>query len=113
MQTAFSIKNVSFFADPVAPGVVELEVNFQIFNNGPSHVAGLVVTTDFWITSQVAIAKFQGFGGGFEFWQATFSVSVSPPVTFEFVVFCDDFGGIDSVPRIWNTNGGNRFQAKA
>jgi hypothetical protein len=26
-------------------------------------------------------------------------------VTYEFVIFCDDFGGIDSVPRIWNTNG--------
>jgi hypothetical protein len=32
------------------------------------------------------------------------------PVAFEFMIFCDDFGGIDTVPRIWNTNGGNRFQ---
>jgi hypothetical protein len=68
-------------------------------------------TTDFWITQHVAIARFQGFGVGFEFWQATFSASASPPITFEFVIFCDDFGGIDSVPRIWNTNGGNRFRA--
>ena len=44
MQTAFSIDNVSF-TDPVAPTVVDLIVEFQIFNNGPSHVAGLVVTT--------------------------------------------------------------------
>src|SRR5271166_489070 len=111
MQTAFSIKNVSFSADPVAPGVVELGVNFQIFDNGPSHVAGLVVTTDFWITSQIAPAVFQGFGEGFEFWRADFPVSAGPSVTFEFVIFCDDFGGINSVPRIWNTNEGNRFQA--
>jgi hypothetical protein len=112
MQTAFSITNVSFNADPVAPDIVDLVVNFQIFNNGPSHVAGLVVTTDFWITSQIAPAAFQGFGAGFEFWQAVFQTP-GPPVTYEFVIFCDDFGGIDAVPRIWNTNGGNRFRATA
>jgi hypothetical protein len=111
MQTAFSITNVRFTADPVAPNVVDLVVDFQIFNNGPSHVAGLVVTTDFWITSHVAPAAFQGFGAGSEFWRAVFQTA-GPPVTYEFVIFCDDFGGVDSVPRIWNTNGGNRFQAR-
>jgi hypothetical protein len=110
MQTAFSITAVTFSADPVAPGVVELTVNFQIFNSGPSDVAGLIVTTDFWITSHTAPAAFQGFGAGFEFWRAGFS-SGGPPVSFEFVIFCDDFGGDNVVPRIWNTNGGNRFQA--
>jgi hypothetical protein len=110
MQTAFSITGVTFSADPVAPGIVELSVNFQIFNNGPSHVAGLIVTTDFWVTSRIAPAVFQGFGGGFEFWRAGFSAP-GAPVTFEFVIFCDDFGGDTFVPRIWNTNGGNRFQA--
>jgi hypothetical protein len=113
MQTAFSITAVTFSADPVAPGVVALSVNFQIFNNGPSHVAGLIVTTDFWITSHIAPAVFQGFGAGFEFWRADFSVPSGPPVTFEFVIFGDDFGGDNFVPRIWNTNGGNRFQASA
>jgi len=113
MQTAFSITDVNFSADPVAPGIVVLSVNFRIFNNGPSHVAGLVVTTDFWITSHIAPAAFQGFGPGFEFWRADFQVAASSPVTFEFVIFCDDFGGVDFVPRIWNTNGGNRFQARA
>jgi hypothetical protein len=112
MQTAFSITNVTFSADPVAPGLISLSVNFQIFNNGPSHVAGLVVTTDFWRTSQIAPAAFQGFGAGFEFWRADFQVPGSS-ATFEFVIFCDDFGGVDFVPRIWNTNGGNRFQARA
>jgi hypothetical protein len=111
MQTAFSITDVSFSADPVAPGVVALTVNFQVNNNGPSHVAGLMVTTDFWITSHVAAASFQGFGAGFEFWRADFSVNANPPVTFEFAIFCDDFGGNNTVPRIWNTNGGNRFRA--
>jgi hypothetical protein len=113
MQTAFSITDINFFADPVAPGVVSLTVNFRIFNNGPSHVAGLIVTTDFWVTSNIAPAAFQGFGAGFEFWRADFQVSANPPLTFEFVIFCDDFGGVDFVPRIWNTNGGNRFQATA
>jgi hypothetical protein len=110
VQTAFNIANVSFSPDPVASGVVELTVNFQIFNNGPSHVAGLIVTTDFWVTSHVAPAAFQGFGAGSESWRATFSTS-GPPASFEFVIFCDDFGGNGTVPRIWNTNGGNRFRA--
>ncbi|HZR17348.1 MAG TPA: hypothetical protein VFE51_08475 [Verrucomicrobiae bacterium] len=110
MQTAFSITDVSFIADPVAPSAVVLEVNFNIHNSGPSHVAGLIVTTDFWVTSHVAPGTFQGFGAGFEFWKADFQVSQSPPLNFEFVIFCDDFGGVDFVPRIWNTNGGNRFR---
>ena len=42
MQTAFSITDVTFGANPVAPGVVVLSVDFRIFNNGPSHIAGLV-----------------------------------------------------------------------
>jgi hypothetical protein len=112
MQTAFSITNVNFSANPVAPNVVVLAVDFQIFNNGPSHVAGLIVTTDFWITSQIAPARFQGFGPGFEFWSAHFQVQgQGTNVPFEFVIFCDDFGGVGLVPRIWNTNGGNRFRA--
>ena len=112
MQTAFSITDVSFNADPVAPGEVSLSVDFQIHNNGPSHVSGLVVTTDFWITSHIAPAAFQSFGQGFEFWHVDFSAS-GPPVKFEFVIFCDDFGGDNEVPRIWDTNGGNRYLATA
>ena len=111
MQTAFNIANVGFATDIPAGGVVSLAVDFQIFDNGPSHVAGLVVTTDFWVTSQIAPARFQGFGAGFEFWHVDFETGGEGPGTFEFVIFCDDFGGVDTVPRIWNTNGGNRFQA--
>jgi hypothetical protein len=43
VQTAFNIANianVSFSPDPVAPGVVELTVNRQLFKSGPSHVCG-------------------------------------------------------------------------
>jgi hypothetical protein len=112
LQTANSITDVQFNADPIEPGIVALTVTFRISSNGPSHVAGLVATHDNWVTSQVVAASFQGFGTGFENWRASYSVP-GPPVGFEFVVFCDDFGGVDSVPRIWNTNGGHRFQARA
>ncbi len=112
MQTAFNIENVTFSTDHVAPNVIDLVVNFQVFNNGPSHVAGLIVTTDFWVTSHVAPAAFQSFGGGSEFWRVSFSTGGSS-ANFEFVIFCDDFGGNGTVPRIWNTNGGNRFRASA
>jgi hypothetical protein len=124
-QTAFSITNVSFSGSivegflPDSPTPVffpQLSVNFQIFNSGPNHVAGLIVTTDSWVTSQIVPAAFQGFGAGFEFWRAIFPSSAGggppAPVTFEFVIFCDDFGGVDSVPRIWNTNGGTVFQER-
>jgi hypothetical protein len=84
MQTAFSITSVGFNADPVAPGQVSLSVDFQVHNNGPSHVAGLVVTTDFWKTSHIVPAVFQSFGQGFEFWHADTSAP-GPPVKFEFV----------------------------
>jgi hypothetical protein len=112
MQTAFSITNVSFSAGAVFPGTISLTVDFEIHNNGPSHVAGLIVTTDFWKTSHVAPAVFQSFVANFERWKATFQVSGVASVDFEFVIFCDDFGGVGSVPRIWNTNGGNRFRAR-
>jgi hypothetical protein len=46
--------------------------HFEALNNGPAHVAVLVVTTDFWITSHIAPTQFQGFGAGFEFWRAVF-----------------------------------------
>lgn len=112
MQTAFSITDVSFQADPIEPNVVGLSVDFQIHNNGPSHVAGLVLTTDFWITSRIVPAFFQHFGQGLEFWHVGVSAP-GPPVIFEFVIFCDDFGGDNEVPRIWDTNGGSRYQARA
>ena len=110
MQTAFFINNVSpTIATPVS-GLVSVTVDFQIHNNGPAHVAGLVFTTDDWKTTQVVPAVFQGFGQGFEFWSASPPDFAGPPATFDFVVFCDDFSGGDQVPRIWNTNGGNRFR---
>jgi len=116
-QTAFRIANVTFsgsraeeFTSGGVPFFVgQLSVNFQIFNIGPNHVAGLIVTTDSWANSQVIPAGFKGFGAGFENWGAIFTSS-GLPVTFEFVIFCDDFGGVDTVPRIWNTNGGSVFQ---
>jgi hypothetical protein len=111
MQTAFTITDVTFAADPVAPGTVVLSCDFRISNNGPSHVAGLIATTDFWVTSHTVPAVFRRFDGGSELWHADFEVN-GPPVAFEFVIFCDDFGGDNSVPRLWNTNGGNRFQAR-
>ena len=111
MQTAFNITDVAYSSASVAPGVVSLAVSFRIHNHGPAHAAGLVVTTDLWATSHIAKAAFKGAGAGFELWQASFSAP-GPPVLFEFVVFCDDYGGLNSVPRIWNTNGGNQFRVK-
>ena len=43
---------------------------------------GLVVTTDFWITSHVAAAALRKFCAGFERWRAGFQTS-GPPVTYE------------------------------
>jgi hypothetical protein len=117
MQTAFSITNVTFSAtfNPLPPsegGGSSLSVNFQIFNKGPNHIAGLFATTDSWATWQLVPARFVDFSDGGENWVANFNVTTQVR-TFEFVIFCDDFGGVNSVPRIWNTNGGAVFQANS
>ncbi len=116
MQTAFSINNVSSSATfnplPVSEGGgSSLSVSFDIFNRGPNHIAGLYVTTDSWFTWQIVHAEFVQFITGGENWSASFFVEgTTPERTFEFVVFCDVLGGVESVPRIWNTNGGSVFQ---
>jgi len=115
MQTAFSITNVTFSAgfNPVPPtegGGSSLSVNFQILNRGPNHIAGLFVTTNSWATWQVIPAGFVSFSSEGENWTANFGVQTQVR-TFEFVIFCDDLGGVNTVPRIWNTNGGAVFQA--
>ena len=118
MQTAFFITNVSssatFNPTPVGEGGgSSLSVSFDIFNRGPNHIAGIFVTTNSWGSWEVVHAQFVQFiaGGeaGGENWSASFSVGTQVQ-TFEFVVFCYDLGGIDSAPRIWNTNGGSVFQ---
>jgi hypothetical protein len=114
VQTAFSINNVSSSATfnplPVSEGGGSfLSVSFDIFNRGPNHIAGLFVTTDSWASWQIVHAKFVQFIADGENWSASFGVDTPVP-TFEFVVFCDDLGGVDSVPRIWNTNEGSVFQ---
>jgi hypothetical protein len=111
MQTAFSISDVEYSAGLATSNLASLEVRFRVQSNGPAHVAGLIVTTDFWATSHTVPAFYQGAGPGFELWSAEFRTS-GPPVTFEFVIYCDDFGGQNIVPRIWNTNAGKRFQVK-
>lgn len=115
MQTAFSITNVTssgrFNPLPVSQGGgSSLSVNFQILNRGPNHLAGIYVTTNSWATWQIIPAAFESFSSEGENWTANFSVQTQVR-TFEFVVFCDDLGGVNTVPRIWNTNGGSVFQA--
>ena len=109
VRTAYSITDVNFHAEALSADEVSLAVEFHIHNNGLGHVAGLVFTTDFWATSRIASAVFQRPGEGFEVWRADASAP-GPRVTFEFVIFCDDYGGNDEVPRVWNTNGGRRYR---
>jgi hypothetical protein len=112
LQTAFSITNANSLTSSVTPGTVTLTVDFHVHNNGPAHVAGLIVTTDYWATTATVPAVFQAHGDGFEYWRAKYSFASSSPVAFEFVIFCDDFGAKDGLARIWNTNGGHRFRAR-
>jgi hypothetical protein len=125
VQTAFSIQNVSSSVNFFPGGDVggaggqtansTLSVSFDIFNQGPNHIAGILVTTDFWFTWQIVHAQFVQFiAGDGESWSLPpggFEVAGGSPATFQFVVFCDDLGGVESVPRIWNTNGGSVFTA--
>lgn len=86
-----------------------LTVNFRVFSRGPSHVAGLSYTTDFWVTPREAIARFQGFAGDFEIWQAQASAAGNG-VTFEYIIFCRDNRDFQNVRQIYHTNFGNTFQ---
>jgi len=90
----------------------KLVTNFRVFSRGPAHVAGLIFTTNFWVTTGIATAKFQFFSGNFEVWQA---IAVVPGnnVTFEYVIFCDDHRDNQNVKKIFHSNCGNTFQIKA
>lgn len=82
----------------------------------PAHVAGPVWTADFWANPQTTVARFQGFGtdagGGFENWLATVDVP-GLDAQFEYVIFCDDYRGVQEVPRIYDTNAGETYRIQA
>ncbi len=78
------------------PSESTLTVDFRVFRRGPAHVSGLIFTTNFWRTPQVALAMFRQFDGDFEVWQAVVSEQGSgfnQRVNFEYVIFCDDHRG--------------------
>jgi hypothetical protein len=69
----------------------------------------VISTANFWAATTEARAAFQSFDGAEEVWKAVVTVPGNN-VSFEYVIFCDDFRGVSSVPRIWNTNGGETFK---
>jgi hypothetical protein len=111
MQSAQSITLLSHSARNEA-GIQGLHsaltVNFSVFRKGPAHVAGLIYTTDGWISTGEQPARFQSFSGDTENWQVVVRVGGNN-VTFQYVIFCDDFAGVNAVPRVYNTDGGNQF----
>lgn len=109
MRTVFNISDVACHAFVIGPGETKLTVEFRVHDDGPAHVAGVVVTTDLWAASHIAYAEFQSKGDGSEAWRAEFSAH-GPPIAFECVVFCDDFGSDHDVPRVWETNAGQRYR---
>jgi hypothetical protein len=114
MQSAISIQFISDRAQKNA-GLggerIALTVNFRILKLGPAHVAGIVFSSDFWASRHEALASFQHFEGDSELWQT--AVTVPGFHAIEYVIFCDDFRGVDTVPRIYNTNGGETFRPVA
>jgi hypothetical protein len=85
-----------------------LTVNFNVFSKGPAHVAGIIYTTNGWASTTVAPASFQGFNGDLELWKAVV-ITGGNNITFQYVIWCDDYAGVNVVPRIYNTNGGDQF----
>jgi hypothetical protein len=112
MQSATSIQFISDSARNTfnqGGQSTALTVNFRTFKRGPAHVAGIIYSDNFWGSRQEGLAVFQRFEGDFEIWKADVSVPRSNR-TFEYVIFCDDFRGVDTVPRLYNTNGGETFR---
>lgn len=115
MQSAFTIQFTGHSAQNLAGlggNRSKLTVTFKVFNQGPAHVAGLIATADFWRTTVDVRAVFQRFEGGGEVWQAELTVP-NNNVAFEYVIYCDDYRGATTVPRIWNTNNGETFKVTA
>jgi hypothetical protein len=112
MQSAQQITFLSHTAvndDGIQGTNAILTVNFQVYRKGPAHMAGIIFTTDGWATASTAMAQFQSFGpGDVENWKASVTVGGNN-VRFQYVIFCDDFAGLNQVPRIYDTNGGNQY----
>jgi hypothetical protein len=115
MQSARSIQFISDRAKNTFDQGGErtaLTVDFRVFKRGPAHVAGIIFSPDFWGSRNEALATFQRFEGDFEVWKAVVSVR-GLNAKIEYVIFCDDFRGIDTVPRLYHTNGGETFRPVA
>ena len=95
-----------------AESVPALTVDFRVFKRGPAHVAGIIFSPDFWGSRNEALATFQRFEGDFEVWNVVVSVR-GLNAKIEYVIFCDDFRAIDTVPRLYHTNGGETFRPVA
>lgn len=111
MQSAESITLIHQFAkneDGDQGTNAVLTVIFSVFQKGPAHVAGIIYTTNGWASATVAPAVFQNFSGDVEVWQAVVSVG-GKNVAFQYVIWCDDYAGVNAVVRICNTNGGDQF----
>ena len=114
MRSAFSIQFLDHSAtnDETQGGeFTVLTVDFAVLNPGPAHVAGITYTSDFWVTPQEGLARFQQFDGDREIWRAGARVG-GLDASFEYVIFCRDFRDVDNVAQIFNTNGGETFRIK-
>ena len=114
MQSATSIQFISDRAQKISGSGgdrIQLTVDFRVFKKGPAHMAGIMYSPNFWGSRQEALASFQRFEGDSEVWRTI--VTVPGHNQIEYVIFCDDFRGVDTVPRIYNTNRGETFRPVA
>jgi hypothetical protein len=93
-----------------------VEISFRVYYNGLNHVAGIVFSTDGWKSRQEAFATFQTFCGDQsrrgELWKVEHGFPPTGAISFEYVIWCEDYRCIDSVKRIYKTdeiNGGQPF----
>ena len=109
----FTDHNKVFEPGGPGPSVTRLTVFFTVFRVGPTHVCGLIYSTNFWVDRLTSVARFQGLNGNFELWQANTAVSGptgGPPAIFEYVIFCDDHRDVNTIRKIYNNNNGETFR---
>ena len=109
----FTDHNKEFDAGGPGPSVTRLTVDFTVFRVGPTHVCGLIYTTNGWVDRLTSVARFQQLNGDFELWQAKTSVSgpiAGPPANFEYVIFCYDHRDTNTIRKIYNNNNGETFR---
>lgn len=105
----------------VGPGGQPKEIrkftcSFRVFYRGLNHVAGIIYSTDGWVSRTELCAVFSGFAGSSQNGE-TFTIQKDFDTLInriEYIIWCEDYRCVDNLKKIYKTssaNGGEPFAA--